>query len=81
MKEYTSSEKNSDNGEDNGGFVIELVNREKHLKEIKSESVSKERKTLSKIVAGKNISDEVIKKWWSMEEIRKNHMGKKGKLV
>lgn len=42
---------------------MELVNKEKHLKEVKSESVSKERKTLSKIVAGKEISDGVIKKW------------------
>lgn len=53
---------NLDNEEDNGGFVMELVNKEKYLKEIKSELVSKERKILSKIVVGKEIFDGVIEK-------------------
>lgn len=77
----TPSEKNThedaenlDNEEDNGGFVMELVNKEKHLKEIKP--LSKERKTLSKIVAGKEISDGVIEK---MVEHERNQKGSHGK--
>lgn len=62
---------NSDNEENNGGFVIELLNKEKHLKEIKSESVIKERKTLSKIVAGREISNGVIEKMVEHERNQK----------
>uniref|UniRef100_A0A8W8L0Q1 Uncharacterized protein n=1 Tax=Magallana gigas TaxID=29159 RepID=A0A8W8L0Q1_MAGGI len=71
---------NSDNEEDNGGFVMELVKKEKHLKEIKSESVSKERKPLSKIVAGKEISDGVIEKMVEHERNQKGSHEPKKKL-
>lgn len=51
---------------------MELVNKEKYLKEIKSELVSKERKILSKIVVGKEIFDGVIEK---MVEYERNQKG------
>lgn len=68
---------NSDTEEEDRGFVMELVNKEKHLKDVKSDSVRKERKTLSKIVAGKEISDGVIEKMVEHERIQKGSHGEK----
>lgn len=59
---------------------MELVNKEKYLKEIKSELVSKERKILSKIVVGKEIFDGVIEKMVEYERNQKGLYGKR-KLI
>ena len=73
-----NTQSNSDTEVEDRDFVTELSNKEKHLKDVKSDLVRKERKTMSKIVAGKEISDGVVEKMVEHEKSQKgSHGGKK----